>query len=82
LAAATALPRINDPLAMMDDVFRKTAAKNARLRSAGLEYFWNVNIFCSSSTVLPRQDLHLENAGDFFPEACAPCALRVIANWE
>jgi hypothetical protein len=53
----------------MYDSLRASGEDNATEIPTGNKYFWEVNILCSSSAVLPLQDLYLENARTNFLSA-------------
>ncbi|MFN9092357.1 MAG: hypothetical protein ACK5V0_12875, partial [Alphaproteobacteria bacterium] len=65
-AASCAPPCSKHSLAIMTDALRISGADGAVPIPTFKKYFWDVNIFCSSSSVLPLQDLHLENARPYF----------------
>jgi hypothetical protein len=76
------MPCCNASLAMMYDALRVPGAGCAAEIPTGTKHFWDVNIFCSSSSVLPLQDLHLENGAKDFTMACVQPFSWVIPGWE
>jgi hypothetical protein len=66
----------------MYESLRASSEDNPTEIPIGNEHFWEANIFCSSSSVLPLQDLHLENGAKNFTMACVQPFSWVIPEWE